>query len=248
MGSGRTRRSGPGGTAWLASLAAHAGLGTFLWFSGLTATPPLPPLKVYRVNIVSPPPAEHGPPEPVVVNAPPTPEPEPEPEPEPPPPEPEPKPAPKPEPKLEPKPKPKAESKPVVVEEPTQPKPEPKPAKKPKGANPDPKAETAGEGLNIQIDGEAFPFPDYLENITRQIGRYFRWTGRRDLSAEIYFVILPDGSVTDIRMIRGSGDIAFNFEARAAIEQAGKRRAFGPLPEGFEGDRLPISFYFQPAH
>jgi len=132
-----------------------------------------------------------------------------------------------------------------VVEE--EPKEEEKPASPPKGRNPKPEAKTGGEDIDVRIEGEDFPFPGYLENIQLQISRYFRWTGRSGLEAEIYFVIRKDGSVEDIRIVRGSGDMTFNFEAMAAIEQAGRRASFGPLPEGFAGDRLPVLFYFRPA-
>ena len=38
-------------------------------------------------------------------------------------------------------------------------------------------------------------------------------------------------------------------QRRAAIEieAAGNSRAFGPLPDGWEADVLPVSFYFKPT-
>jgi hypothetical protein len=30
------------------------------------------------------------------------------------------------------------------------------------------------------------------------------------------------------------------------VEAAGERRAFGPLPDGYPADVLPVSFYFTP--
>jgi outer membrane biosynthesis protein TonB len=227
-------------------------IGVF-WVGGLTHAAPLPPMKSYRVNIVSPPPVAVGPPR-REVTPPPEPEPaqrEPEPEPDPDPvveqpPETPPvietKPAPKP-----PAPKPPAEREP----ERKPPEPEPKrptPAAQPAtGAEPKPNTARSGSGLNIQIEGDLFPFPGYLEHITEQVSRYFRWTGASGLKAELYFEIMRDGSVQGIRLLTGSGNVAFNIEAMSAIEQAGNRRAFGPLPDGYTGDRLPVSFYFQPA-
>lgn len=248
-GRGRTTRlrSGPGAVALVGSFVLHGALVAGFWFYELGSPSPLPPLKAYRVEIVSTPPIELGPQRPAESTPPrvtaPTPEPEvskPEPvKPEPPKPvsaQPETKAPPKAEPKPEPKETPSAPAAPVRD-----------PAPKPTGPNPAPNARVGGEGMNVQIDGEAFPFPEYLENILVQISRYFRWTGASGLRAEIYFVILPDGSVEDIRILQGSGDIDFNLEAVAAIEQAGRRRAFGPLPDAFGCDRLPVSFYFQPA-
>lgn len=256
QGTGKRRR-GPVGAALLGSLALHLLAVAVFWLAGLSYASPLPPLKSYRVNIISPPPVQEGPAQREVAPDPEPSPPEAKPEPKPDPvveekpvveakvelPAPKPKPAP---PKKEPEPKP-AESKAVEVKEPEK-KPAPKPAPKPAtGAKPKPDAPKSGSGLNVQIDGDLFPFPGYLENIAEQIGRYFRWTGDTGLKAEIYFEIMRDGSVQGIRLLAGSGNAAFNFEAMGAIEQAGNRRAFGPLPEGYTEDRLPVSFYFQPA-
>jgi outer membrane biosynthesis protein TonB len=115
-----------------------------------------------------------------------------------------------------------------------------------KGSNPHPNAKVGGSGINVQLQGEEFPYPGYLENIILQISRFFRWSGSADLRAETYFVINRNGSVSDIQVTRSSGDWQFDLTVRGAIESAGERRAFGALPRGFEGDRLPISFYFQP--
>lgn len=238
------RRPRPGRWAVAASFAVHVAAGGVVWSTSLASPPPLPPFKVYEVKIVSPPPREAGPPTPVEVNAPRVTTPEQPPE--------QPKPEPKPQPQRKPQPQPpKPESTPkpdpskaaAVKEE----EPKETPAPKPTGPKPDPKAKEAGEGIDIRIEGEEFPFPGYLENIQLQISRYFRWTGRSGLEAEVYFVIRKDGTIEDIRLVRGSGDASFNFEAMAAIEQAGRRGAFGPLPEGFPGDRLPVLFYFRPA-
>jgi len=238
------RRPRPGRWAVAASFTVHVAAGGVVWSTSLASPPPLPPFKVYEVKIVSPPPREAGPPTPVAANAPQVTTPEQPPEP--------PKPEAKPEPKRQPPPQPpKPESTPkpdpskaaAVKEE----EPKETPAPKPTGPKPDPKAKEAGEGIDIRIEGEEFPFPGYLENIQLQISRYFRWTGRSGLEAEVYFVIRKDGTIEDIRLVRGSGDASFNFEAMAAIEQAGRRGAFGPLPEGFSGDRLPVLFYFRPA-
>lgn len=235
------RRSRPGGWPLVASIVVHAAAVVALWSASLAAPPPLPAFKVYEVKIVSPPPKEAGTPEPVVVNAPKVTKPEPQPQPRPAEPKPQP---PKAEtPKVETPPKSEPSRTTTVKEEPKK----PSPATTPAGPKPDPKTREAGEGIDVRIEGEAFPFPGYLENIQLQISRYFRWTGRTGLEAEIYFVIRRDGTIEDMRLVRGSGDASFNFEAMAAIEQAGRRAAFGPLPEEFTGDRLPVLFYFRPA-
>lgn len=104
------------------------------------------------------------------------------------------------------------------------------------------------EAVNVELEGEIFPFPEYLQNIIRQVHRYWRPpTDKRALRAELSFVIHEDGSVLDIRWIRRSGDVEFDLEARGAIESAGRQKAFGPLPEEYPRDRLRVSFFFDPS-
>ncbi|HEY0671901.1 MAG TPA: TonB C-terminal domain-containing protein, partial [Longimicrobiales bacterium] len=85
-----------------------------------------------------------------------------------------------------------------------------------------------------------------LENIILQLNRYFRWSGAPNLEAKIGFEIMRDGSVRRIRVLQKSGNINFDLEAVSAIEQAGQRGAFGPLPKGWVNDRLPVAFSFLP--
>jgi len=150
----------------------------------------------------------------------------------------------------EPEPEPEPEQEPEqTVPSPTPQREAPRPQ-----TRPDPNAEReqtdrtgAGSGdITVQIEGLQARYPEYYENIIRTLYRFFRWNEASRPSAEYFFYINQDGSVTDIRLIRTSGNVAFNLEAMGAIEAAGERRAFGELPDGFEGDRLPVLFSFQP--
>ena len=79
---------------------------------------------------------------------------------------------------------------------------------------------------------------------------YQRWDrdgAREGAFAEVSFMILRDGSVQDIHFVTRSGSFAFDLGAQGAVEAAGNSRAFGPLPDGWEADVLPVSFYFKPA-
>lgn len=206
-------------TAVLGSLVVHAVLGAALLRASEAFAPP-PPLRTYRVTLAAPAPEE----------APRREEPRPaeasEEEHRPPPPRPT------------ERRKPETE-RPTVVEESPPPEPAPDPATAP---------EEGEDPLNVKLEGAAFPFPAYLENVIRQVNRYWRRPStRRALRAEIAFTILADGSVEEIRWIRRSGDLAFDLEARGAIEAAGRDRAFGSLPEGFPRDRLRVSFFFDPT-
>ncbi len=107
------------------------------------------------------------------------------------------------------------------------------------------KPSTGNDPLTVSTEGVAFPFPEYTNNIVVEIAR--RWQrpyGATALQAEIGFLIHRDGSITDIQFIHRSGNFAFDLEAQGAIEEAGRFKAFGPLPPGWPADVLFIRFYF----
>ncbi|HEY2065746.1 MAG TPA: TonB family protein [Gemmatimonadaceae bacterium] len=121
----------------------------------------------------------------------------------------------------------------------------------PKPATPAPAAgggPTGGRGAdvaNVTVDGIAFPYPAYLENVVRQIAIRFKPPGNaRALQAVVAFLIRRDGSVTGIRLTTRSGVYGFDTEAMGAVEAAS--RSFGPLPQGFSDDVLPVIFSFDP--
>ena len=110
--------------------------------------------------------------------------------------------------------------------------------------------ETPGTGtdaVTVKTPGLSFPYPEYLRNIVSQI--YRRWDRPRGGTrrAEVFFMILRDGSVRDIRFLSPSGDFTFDLNAQGAIEAAANAGAFGVLPEGYAQDVLPVSFYFEPG-
>ncbi|CAN5740355.1 hypothetical protein BH23GEM10_BH23GEM10_11040 [soil metagenome] len=212
----------------VASVLLHVGVVGGLWLAGVTLRPQLPDFEQYRVTLVSPPAQVEGEPQPVETTTPVVAEPEPEPQPV------EPTPAPTPT-----TPPPQTQA---PVERPVERPPEPTPAR-----GPDPKpVSIGGEDVNVNIEGAEFPYPDYLQNIQLQLSRYFR-PGAANLEAEVVFYILRDGSVgPNIRVVRRSPDFNFNLQAVEAVERAGQNGVFGPLPDGWQGDRLWISFTFYP--
>lgn len=161
-------------------------------------------------------------------------------------PPPEEKPAPvKPVPK--PKPPPKAPPAPAP-----KPPPETKREPPPKTAAPVAPAEgetpsTGTDVATIKTPGLQFPYPEYLRNIVTQVYRNWdRESARQNSFAEISFLILRDGTVRDIRFVTRSGSFSFDLGAQGAVEAAGNARSFGPLPDGWDADVLPVSFYFKP--
>ncbi len=98
---------------------------------------------------------------------------------------------------------------------------------------------------NIKTDGIEFPYPGYLNNITRQIA--LNWAPSKVSAAlitEVKFTIRRDGSVVDIQVVKRSGDILYDADARGAIEAAGTSRSFNPLPQGWGPDVLVVYFTF----
>jgi outer membrane biosynthesis protein TonB len=107
---------------------------------------------------------------------------------------------------------------------------------------------TAGaDAATIRTEGVEFPFPGYLRNLVAQV--YQRWRpppSQAALVAEVLFYLHRDGSVTGLQFIRRSGAFGFDLEVQGAIESAARAHAFGPLPDGFGSDVLPVSFFFNP--
>ena len=142
----------------------------------------------------------------------------------------------------------------------TPPAPAPKPQPRDSNREPPPKTaapvtpvpgeapNTGTDVANIKTPGLQFPYPEYLRNIVTQVYRNWdRGSARENSYAEIGFLILRDGSVRDIRFVTRSGSFAFDLSAQGAIEASGNSGAFGPLPNGWEADVLPVSFYFKPT-
>lgn len=108
---------------------------------------------------------------------------------------------------------------------------------------------TGGRGTdvaNVRTEGIEFPFPAYLQNIVRQIALRFDPPRRGALSAEVRFLIRRDGSVAGLSMDTRSGNFEFDQEAMGAVEAAARANAFGPLPDGYPDDVLPVIFSFDP--
>ncbi|MFI5256219.1 MAG: TonB C-terminal domain-containing protein [Gemmatimonadales bacterium] len=108
---------------------------------------------------------------------------------------------------------------------------------------------TGGRGAdvaNVTVDGIDFRYPAYLENVVRQIAIRFNPPGGRALTAVVAFLIRRDGSVTGIRLTTRSGVYSFDTEAMGAVDAAAGAHAFGPLPQGFADDVLPVIFSFDP--
>ena len=126
---------------------------------------------------------------------------------------------------------------------PTTAKPAPTPAPTPRAGG----GETGGRGAdvaNVRTEGIEFPYPVYLQNVVRQIALQFKPPPNSAYRAEVSFLIRRDGTVSGLRLVTRSGSFSFDQDAMGAVEAAS--RSFGPLPQGFTDDVLPVIFSFDP--
>jgi outer membrane biosynthesis protein TonB len=157
----------------------------------------------------------------------------------------------------------RAETNPRDMPAPTKPKPAPRkpaapatPTLETKSTPKDAPTTKAGGGpvggagtdvVNAKTEGVEFPYPQYLNNIVRQIALRFKPRNPGALRAEVFFIVRRDGSVGEFRFLSKSGVYAFDLEAQGAIESAGSAKAFGGLPDGYVNDFLPVIFTFDPS-
>ncbi len=98
-------------------------------------------------------------------------------------------------------------------------------------------------GAGIAVDAAQFPFGYFLSAIERRVSDnwYAAGTPGRGLTCVVYFTLMRDGSVRDVRIEKGSGSEFFDRSAMRAVKGAAP---FPPLPRGFQNDFLGIHFTF----
>ena len=121
----------------------------------------------------------------------------------------------------------------------------PKTVSRPAGGGPT--GDRGTDVATVRTEGVDFPFPGYLENIVRQIAKNFGEHRNTNARAEVQFLIRRDGTVSAIAFVTRSGNYSFDLDAQGAVEAAAKNNGFGPLPNGFSDDVLPVIFSFDPT-
>jgi len=104
---------------------------------------------------------------------------------------------------------------------------------------------TGSDVATVSTEGVEFPYPEYLQNIVGQVLR--RWQRPQEsspLEAEVSFMVHRDGSISDLQFVKRSGNFTFDLEAEGAVEEAGRFKTFGALPDGWVPDVLFVRFYF----
>ena len=103
-----------------------------------------------------------------------------------------------------------------------------------------------GSGGGMRLEGEPFPFPDYIIDLESRI--WSRWeapliVGKQGtLKATVFFRISKDGTITEFLVEAGSGMLVFD---RAAFNAVAWARPLAPLPDGYQSDQLGVHFNFE---
>jgi len=111
---------------------------------------------------------------------------------------------------------------------------------------PEEEPEETGEGLNVRIEGLRRDYPEYYNNIIRQIQRCMRWREGGIWETIVFFEIERDGMIQGLQFVSRSGNTAFDFEVMGAVDCAGNGR-FGPLPDDLPYELFPVRFTLQTA-
>lgn len=183
---------------------------------------------------------------------------------------PEPKPAPQPRPQVKPrtqaKPAPQPQPKPAPVTPKPQPRVEPKPQPKPE-PKPEPRiteeelaaiaradlARAVAEEQQAQAAAAAVTAAEraasYAALIRQTVVNYWSRppSARNGMEAELEVRLVPTGEVISVRVVRGSGNSAFDRSAVNAVEKAGRFPELKDLPRNeFEANFRVFKLLFRP--
>ena len=110
---------------------------------------------------------------------------------------------------------------------------------------------TGGRGTDVatvRTEGVDFPFPGYLENIVRQIAKNFG-EHRNTNAARRSTVPHPPRRLgeRDLVLLLAPATTHSTSMRRARSSRRRNATRFGPLPNGFSDDVLPVIFSFDPT-
>jgi TonB family protein len=100
------------------------------------------------------------------------------------------------------------------------------------------------DGTGIAVDAASFPFSYFLAAIERKVSE--NWFSAVEekavgLNCVVYFALMRDGSASDVRLEKSSGNAYFD---RAAVRAVKSAAPFPPLPRAFTDAYLGIHFTF----
>ncbi len=93
----------------------------------------------------------------------------------------------------------------------------------------------------IELEGEEFPFPYYLELFVNKIQQNWRnpvGESETSLTAQVYFRITKTGRISDVALRKASGNFIYDQAAMRAVFAS---NPLPPLPDGYNGDYLGVT-------
>jgi len=95
----------------------------------------------------------------------------------------------------------------------------------------------------IMLENKNFKFAYYTNTVIKKIRRYWQWSGsiERDKVVVVYFKILKDGTVSDVKIAESSKREDLDQNAIRAVQLSSP---FAPLPSGYNEDYLGVYFAF----
>lgn len=100
------------------------------------------------------------------------------------------------------------------------------------------------DGAGISVDAAQFPFGYFLSAIEHRVSDHWYNPSSQPgsgLTCVVYFRLMRDGTVQDVRGETSSGNEYFDRSALRAVKSASP---FPPLPRGFQDEFLGIHFTF----
>ncbi|MBI5060113.1 TonB family protein [candidate division KSB1 bacterium] len=106
-----------------------------------------------------------------------------------------------------------------------------------------PKLERQSDAGTLTLQNPGFEYDFYLAVVQSKIEQNFRPPpgAKAQHMSTVSFVIQSDGKITNIELIKGSGNLLLDQAAERAVRFAGK---FPPLPPQYEKGELGINFEF----
>ncbi|MCS7231383.1 MAG: energy transducer TonB [Elusimicrobiota bacterium] len=97
---------------------------------------------------------------------------------------------------------------------------------------------------SLSLETAKFPFSYYVNQIRKKIVENWMWSHNYpgELKTVVYFRILKDGNIYDLKIKESSGNRFYDNLCLRAVELA---QPFPPLPVGFNEDYLGVFFEFK---
>ena len=104
-------------------------------------------------------------------------------------------------------------------------------------------SQTSSGSKGIMLENKNFKYSYYTNTIVKKIRKYWQWSQVTEgCRAIVYFRILKDGSVAEVKIKESSKNEDFDQNAIRAVMLSGP---FAPLPSGYNENYLGVYFEFK---